>query len=137
MNFTKEKDGILYGYVIGISMWPEFIQGDILRAERVLPADLNPYEIIVLNCRSENPVVHRIITIKEASNSNIELHTSGDRGGADPPSQITRNEELLRVIGVLRKGIWKTPGRRPYPLASVIPGIIVRVHCKLVRKLFW
>ncbi|MCD4847802.1 MAG: S24/S26 family peptidase [Candidatus Aegiribacteria sp.] len=137
MNFTSEKDGVLYGYVKGTSMWPELIPGDILKAIRVLPDDLNPDEIIVLDYRRDNPVVHRITTIKEVSNSNIELHTAGDRGGADPPSLIFRNEELLRVIGVLRKGIWKTPGRRPYPLASVIPGIILRVHCKLVRKLFW
>ncbi|MCK4505571.1 MAG: S24/S26 family peptidase [Candidatus Aegiribacteria sp.] len=137
MNFASEKNGVLYGYVKGISMWPEFIPGDILKAIRVLHADLIPDEIIVLNYRSDNPVVHRLISIKERSNISIELHTAGDRGGADPPAQIFKNEELLKVIGVLRKGKWKTPGRRPYPLASVIPCIIVRVHCKLARKLFW
>ena len=137
MNFTSKKGGVLYGYVKGTSMWPELVPGDILRAVRILPAELKPNEIIVLNYRSDNPVVHRLISIKEISDSNIELHTAGDRGGADPPAQICGNEELLRVTGVLRKGIWKTPGRRPFPFASVIPSIIVRVHCKLARKLFW
>ena len=137
MNFTYEKSGIFYGYVKGTSMWPELIPGDILKAIRVLPDDLNPDEIIVLNYRSENPVVHRLISIEEGSISNIELHTAGDRGGTDPSAQISRNEELLKVIGVLRKGRWKTPGEKPFPLASQIPCVIVRVHCKLVRKLFW
>ena len=118
-------------------MWPELIPGDILKAIRVLPADLNPDEIIVLNYRGDNPVVHRFISMKEESNNIIGLYTAGDRSGEDPPAQISRNEELLKVIGVLRKGRWKTPGRRPFPLASQIPCVIARVHCKLVRKLFW
>ena len=137
MNFTSEKNGVLYGYVKGTSMWPELFQGDILKAIRVLPADLNPDEIVVLNYRSDNPVVHRLISIEEGSNSNIKLHTAGDRSGADTPAQIFKNEELLKIIGVLRKGRWKTPGKRLFPLASVIPCIIVRVHCKLVRKFSW
>ena len=137
MNFTSKKNGVLYGYVKGTSMWPELIPGDILRAIRVLPAELNPDEIIVLNYRSENPVVHRLISIEKGSNNDIELHTAGDRSGADTPTCIFKNEELLKVIGVLRKGRWKTPGEKPFQLTSQIPGIIVRVHCKLVRKLLW
>ena len=134
MNFTSEKSGILYGYVKGTSMWPELIPGDILKAERAIPADLNPDDIIVLNYRSENPVVHRLTSFKELSSNTFELHTAGDRGGADPPAQISGNEKLLRVTGVLRNRRWKTPGRRSFSSASVIPCIIVRVHCKLVRK---
>lgn len=137
MNFNNEKDGILYGYVKGVSMWPEFIPGDILMAERVVPADLKPDEIIVLNYRSDNPVVHRLLSIKEGSNSSFELHTAGDRSGEDPPFQINTKMELLRVISVLRKCRWKTPGRKSFPLASQIPGVIVRVHSKLVRKYSW
>ena len=137
MNFTSEKGGVLYGYVKGTSMWPELIPGDILKAVRVLSAELNPGEIIVLNYRTDSPVVHRLISIEEGSNSDIELHTAGDRGGADFPARIFKSEELLRVIGVLKKGKWKTPGKKPFPLASAIPCIIVKVHCILVRKLSW
>ena len=137
MNFTSEKNGVLYGYVIGNSMWPEFIPGDILRAERVLPSKLNPDDIIVLEHNNNEPIVHRFISIKEGSGNMIDLCTAGDRSGEDPPFHTNTNEELLRVIGVLRKGKWKTPGRRPFPLASVIPCIIVRVYCKLIRKLLW
>ena len=137
MNFITEKGSFLYGYVKGTSMWPELIPGDILRAVRVLPADLSIDEIIVLNYRTDNPVVHRLISIREGSNGSVELNTTGDRGGADTPALISKNEELLKVIGVLHKGKWKTPGRKPFPLASVIPCIIVSVHCRLARKLFW
>ena len=137
MNFNNEKDGVLYGYVKGLSMWPGFIPGDILMAERVVPADLNPDEIIVLNYRSDNPVVHRLISIEKGSNNSIELHTAGDRSGKDAPTQLIGNEKLLKVIGVLRKGRWKTPFNKPFPLSSRIPGVIVSVHCKFVRKIFW
>jgi signal peptidase I len=136
MNLT-EKDGYIYYYTKGTSMWPTLIPNDILRAETVSFNMLFYGDIIVLPGRKDKQTIHRLIRIKQESENTVVLFSAGDRSGNDIPIQIIESEELLRIIGVLRRGRWRTPGKKPFPLASQIPGVIVRIHCKFIRKLFW
>ena len=137
MNFQEKKGKYHYGYVKGTSMWPELIPRDILRAEIVKAEAISPGDIVVISYRSDNPFVHRLTAKITNSNNSLILFTGGDRSGEDPQTVMRIEEELLRITGVLRKGIWKVLKRKPFPLSSKFPNLIVRLHCKIVREFFW
>ncbi|MEN8208235.1 MAG: S24/S26 family peptidase [Candidatus Fermentibacteria bacterium] len=137
MNFRNKRGGLFYGFVKGTSMWPEFIPRDILRARAVTAEALAPGDIIVISHNSPNPVVHRCIAKSMQDSDTILLHTAGDRSGSDSPLTADPEKKFLRVIGVLRKGLWMKPGREPFAHAEAVPDCIVRLHCRIVRKFFW
>ena len=137
MNFNEKKRNYYYGYVKGTSMWPELIPRDILRAEIAKAEAISPGDIVVLGCRSDNPVVHRLVAKRKQADNSFILFTGGDRSGEDPTTVIGIEEELLKVKGILRKGTWKKPGRKPIPLSSTLPDFFLRLHCKIVKKFFW
>lgn len=136
-NFTEDRAGSVYGYVRGFSMWPLLIPGDILRAEAVPMSGLSAGDIVVLEPGSDEPVVHRLMDISGMDSGCFNLITAGDRSGVDSQRRINVGEELLRITGVLRRGRWKVPLRKPLPLCARLPLTVVRLHCRLVRKLFW
>lgn len=137
MNFSEKKGKYYYGYVKGTSMWPELIPGDILRAEMVTAEKVSPGDIVVFAYKSNNPVVHRLIAIDTQINNSLLLFSAGDRSGEDPPTVIQMEEKLLRIRNILRNGFWKKPGRKSFPLSSKLPNFIIKLYCKLIRKLFW
>ena len=82
-------------------------------------------------------VVHRLVAKRKQADNSFILFTGGDRSGEDPTTVIGIEEELLKVKGILRKGTWKKPGRKPIPLSSTLPDFFLRLHCKIVKKFFW
>lgn len=118
-------------------MWPTLIPNDILRANIVSYNVLCSGDIVVLPERKGKRIIHRLIRIKQESDNIVLFFTAGDRSGEDSPVRLNTNMEMLRVNGVLRNRKWKSPSRQPVRLISTLPGLIIRIHCKLVRKLFW
>lgn len=118
-------------------MWPTLITNDILRTVKITASDLLPGDIVVLPEKNGKQVIHRLISKLKESRSSLILSTAGDRSGKDEPVRISTDKELLKITDVLRKGAWKTPGRKHLPYCFRFPNIIVRLHCKIVRELFW
>ncbi len=137
MTFGKKRGEYYYGVVKGTSMWPELIPGDILRAEIVKTDKITPGDIVVVEYASENPVVHRLLAKEKQTDDSFVFLTAGDRSGEDPPKVIGIKEELLKVVGVLRKGAWKSLGRKPFPHSCRLPDLIVRLHCRVAVKFLW
>ena len=137
VNFTKENDDFVYGHVKGYSMWPCFIPGDILRAGEVRVGQLSAGDIVVLDSDSSTPVVHRLKKMNMNENGTVTLVTEGDRSGQDPPRTLDPKEELLRVVGVLRRGKWKKPKRYFITILRKVPGRFVTVHCRIIRRICW
>lgn len=138
MSFTRGRNDHLYGGVRGLSMWPTFIPGDILRAREVPARSVLPGQILVLEGRGpEMPVVHRLVQVTVNSPDSMTLLAAGDRGGDDLPREIPSEATVPVVTGVLRRGFWKKPARRPPGLISRLPYSLVRLHCALVRRLCW
>ncbi len=136
--FAATRSGYFYGHVRGLSMWPALVPGDILRAEKNRAAAVNPGDIVVVDSPSDGrPVVHRLLRKRETPDGGVVLYTAGDRGGPDPPLEVDRENEVLVVSGLLRRGRWrKPPGKYPR-WVSGLPGTAVRLHCALVRRLLW
>lgn len=138
MAFDSAKGRYSYGFVRGTSMWPGLVPGDVLRAERAAAEDLSPGDVIVMGPAGDRPVVHRLTGVSRHPSGKLELCTTGDRSGPDgTPVTAETGEELLRVTGVLRRGVWKTPPGSPSRLSLLIPGFVVRLHCMLVRRFLW
>ncbi len=136
MSFVERRDEFFVN-VKGLSMWPALISGDILKAKKTMTKDLEPSDIIVLHLESTRPIVHRIREIEVLEGSSIILRTAGDRAGFDPPDEVGRNQELLRVIGVLRRGRWKKVMSRLPQFICSMPYFVIRLHCAYVRKFQW
>jgi len=134
-NFGTVRNGLVYGFVRGTSMWPAFVAGDVLRAEVIHAEDATAGDVLVIQHEEASTVVHRLFSI-EIAEAGLRLQTAGDRSGMDQPLYIAPETELLRITGVLRLGSWKAVPDR-FPLAGMIPGLILRLHCGLVRKLQW
>jgi len=134
-NFGTARNGLLYGFVKGTSMWPAFIAGDVLRAEPILAADASPGDVIVIQQDNDSPIVHRLLTIESRENG-FRLQTAGDRSGNDPSLNVPPDLELLRITGVLRMGSWNAVPDR-FPLAGLVPSLMLRLHCRIVRILQW
>jgi hypothetical protein len=138
MVFDSARGGFAYGFVRGTSMWPCLVPGDVLRAQRVPAGDLSPGDILVMTGGGGDPVVHRLSRVERCAGGEILLETSGDRSGNDEAAILAApGEELLRTAGVLRRGVWKRPSSVPSPFSKMAPGLMVRLHCLLVRKLAW
>lgn len=135
--FNPEKSGYVYYYTKGLSMWPTFISNDILRTKMIVASKLEPGDIVVLPEKHGKQVIHRLISINAVSKSVLILSTAGDRSGKDEPIHIDTDKELFKVINVLRKGAWKTPGRKHSLCCFRFPNLFVRMHCRIVRKFFW
>lgn len=134
-DFSGERNGFVYGFVRGTSMWPAFIGGDVLRAERIRTSEIRVGDVLVLQREALPPRVHRLISVEPGADG-LLLRTAGDRSGSDEPVMVPPGSEQLRVAGVLRKGRWRSiPARSP--LAAILPGVIVRLHSRLVRGLAW
>lgn len=136
MNFSSKRDEYVYGYVRGFSMWPCFIPGDILKAREIKAEEVLPGDIVVLGQDTPEPVVHRLIEKKVDENGKLRILTAGDRSGPDTSRNIVPERELLKVIGVLRKRVWKKPSG-PAEFFRKVPFYVVRLHCLAVRRLFW
>ncbi len=54
------------GWVRGISMWPNLLPGDILRAEPVPAGDIRPGMVVVFpgNRAGGGPFVHRVLSVR-------------------------------------------------------------------------
>lgn len=134
-DFSGERNGFVYGFVRGTSMWPAFIAGDVLRAERIGTSDIRIGDVLVLRVEALPPRVHRVVAV-ETGTDGLLLRTAGDRSGSDEPVKVPSGSEQIRVAGVLRKGRWRpVPARTP--LARILPGVVVRLHSRLVRVLVW
>jgi len=138
VNFTETRGGYVYGYVRGLSMWPALIPGDLLRAAPAAVSSLEPGEIVVMRSGPEvTPVVHRLVKTVRIADGTVELHTAGDRGGADQPFEKAPDDTLLRLSGLLRRSRWRQPIRAMPEWICRLPAIFVRLHCALVRRLEW
>ena len=138
MAFDKVRGRYSYGFVRGTSMWPCLVPGDVLRAERAPVEELSPGDVIVLEPNCDRPVVHRLTDLSRKPSGELELCTAGDRSGPDgKPFSTATGAELLRVTGVLRQGRWKRLSGPPSRVFSLTPGILVRLHCCIVRRFLW
>jgi len=125
------------GWVKGLSMWPNLIPGDILKAEDVPVAELKAGMIVVFSeTDRENHIVHRLLSIRNADNKFV-IKSGGDRSGPDnEPWYFASTDRIRRVTGVLRRGHYRSIGSISIP-AVLSPPLLVRLYCGLVRKLFW
>jgi len=134
---NPEKDGYVYYYTRGLSMWPTFIPHDILRTVRISSSELEPGDIVVLPERNGKQIIHRILSRKKVSEESLLLFTAGDRSNEDPPTRIGKEEDILIVNGVLRNRKWRVPRRKLFSISSRLPNLLVKLHCGIVKKFFW
>jgi len=125
------------GWVKGISMWPNLIPGDILKAVDTPVAELKAGMIIVFPEKDrENHIVHRVLSIRNVGNEFV-IESGGDRSGPDDVKWYYASTDRLRMVtSVLRRGHYRSIGSISIP-AVLSPPLLVRVHCGFVRRLFW
>lgn len=126
---------VIRGFVRGLSMWPALIPGDILRAERRPVSSVIPGQIVVLGHGTKEQVVHRVIRAV-AKGGRVLFFTAGDRSGRDAPLLLEQLDTIPVVIGVLRRRKYRAVSPRAC-WAGQMPGVAVRMHCAIVRKLRW
>ncbi len=125
------------GWVKGISMWPNLIPGDILKAEDIRVTELKSGMIAVfLKTDEELLVVHRVLSVRD-SDKEVIVESGGDRSGPDEAEwHFSPSDRIKRVTGVLRRGNYRCVGSISIPVLFS-PSLVVRIHCGIVRRLFW
>ncbi|MCK5131114.1 MAG: hypothetical protein KAR40_03055 [Candidatus Sabulitectum sp.] len=125
------------GWVKGLSMWPNLIPGDILKAENIPVTELKAGMIAVfLKADEELFVVHRVLSVRK-SNNEFVVESGGDRSGPDDAEwHFASIDRIKRVTAILRRGSYRSIGSVLIPLA-LSPSLVVRLHCGIVRRLFW
>jgi len=125
------------GWVRGLSMWPNLIPGDILKAEDIPVAELKAGMIVVFPETDRNKhIVHRVLSVQNVSGEFV-VESGGDRSGPDETQwYFASTDTITRVTGVLRQGHYRSIGSVSIP-AVLSPPLLVRLHCGLVRKLLW
>jgi hypothetical protein len=116
-------------------MWPALIPGDILRAEGRPVSSVLPGQVVVLGHGTREQVVHRVHRTS-SKGGRVLLFTAGDRSGRDTPMLLEQFDTIPIVIGVLRRRKYRAVSPRA-SWAGQMPGVAVRVHCAIVRKLRW
>ncbi len=125
------------GRVKGLSMWPNLIPGDILKAEDIPVAELKAGMIAVFS-REDNEllIVHRVLSIRKTRNEFI-VESGGDRSGPDEAEWcFSISDRIKKVTCVLRRANYRRVGHISVP-AVLSPPLVVRLHCGIVRRLFW
>jgi hypothetical protein len=118
-------------------MWPNLVPGDILKAEDVQATEIRPGMIAVLSRADEGiTIVHRILRVCRTEQE-IVVETGGDRSGPDEAEwHFSFSDEIKRVTAVLRRGSYCRISCFSVPtVLSPLP--VVKLHCRIVRKLFW
>lgn len=125
------------GWVKGLSMWPNLISGDVLRAEDIPVTELRIGMIAVfLNTEEELLVVHRVLSVQD-SGKEVIVESGGDRSGPDEAAwHFHPSDRIKKVTAVLRRGSYRSIGSMLIP-SLLSPALVVRVHCGIVRRLFW
>jgi hypothetical protein len=118
-------------------MWPNLIPGDILKAEDIPITELEPGMIAVFSKTDEELlIVHRVLGVHN-SDKEVTVESGGDRSGPDGTEwHFDPEERITKATGVLRRGNYRRIGRLSIP-AAISPSLIVRLHCGIVRRLFW
>ena len=125
------------GRVKGLSMWPNLIPGDILKAEEIPVAELKAGMIAVFSKPDKELfIVHRILSIRKSRNEFI-FESGGDRSGPDEAEwRFSSSDRIKKVTCVLRRGNYRAVGHISVP-AVFSPPLVVRLYCGIVRRLFW
>ncbi|MCK5037093.1 MAG: hypothetical protein KAS73_14450 [Candidatus Sabulitectum sp.] len=127
------------GWVKGLSMWPNLIPGDVLKAESIPVAELKTGMIAVFLKADEELellVVHRVLSV-HGTDKEVIVESGGDRSGPDEAAwHFHPSDRVKRVSAVLRRGSYRNIGSMLIPLLFS-PSLVVRVHCGIVRRLFW
>lgn len=125
------------GWVKGISMWPNLIPGDILRAEDIPVTELKAGMIAVFSSTDEELlIVHRVLSVRN-SDKEITVESGGDRSGPDESEwHFSHSERIRKIAGVLRRGNYHRIGSVSIP-TSLSPPLVVRLYCGIIRRLFW
>ncbi len=129
------------GWVKGLSMWPNLIPGDVLKAEDIPVAELKPGMIAVFVKADEEQemellVVHRVLDVHSADKK-VTVRSGGDRSGPDEAVwHFQSSDRIKKVTAVLRRGSYRNIGSMLIP-RIFSPSLVVRVHCGIVRRLFW
>ncbi|NOQ23229.1 MAG: hypothetical protein GQ565_11350 [Candidatus Aegiribacteria sp.] len=125
------------GWVKGLSMWPNLIPGDILRAEECQAQNLKPGMIAVFAAEGgEHFIVHRVVSVRISSDNTV-VQSAGDRSGLDEGQwRFISSDHVTMVTGVLRRGKYHNVGSLSIPM-FLSPSLLVRIYCGIVRKLFW
>ena len=134
MSHRTRKD---LGWVKGLSMWPNLIPGDVLRAEEIPVAELKAGMIAVFfKAEEELLVVHRVLSVQD-SDKEVIVESGGDRSGPDDtPWHFLASDRIKKVTAVLRRGSYRSIGSVLIP-SVFSPSLVVRLHCSVVRRLFW
>ena len=125
------------GWVKGLSMWPNLIPGDILKAEDIRVTELEPGMIAVFSKTDEEfLIVHRVLGVQQ-SDKEVTVESGGDRSGPDGTEwHFAHSDSIKKVTGVLRRGDYRRISNISIP-AALSPPLIVRLYCGIVRRLFW
>ncbi len=125
------------GWVKGLSMWPNLVPGDILKAEDIPVVELKAGMIAVFSkADKELLIVHRVLSTRKTRNEFI-VESGGDRSGPDEEEwHFSTSDRIKKVTSVLRRGNYRRVGDISVP-AVLSPPLVVRLHCGIVRRLFW
>ncbi len=125
------------GWVKGLSMWPNLIPGDILKAEDIPVAELKAGMIAVFSkTEKELLIVHRVLSVHN-TDKEVIVESGGDRSGPDEAAwHFHPSDRIKKVTAVLRRGSYRNIGSMLIP-PLFSPALVVRVHCGMVRRLFW
>ena len=128
---------MIRGKVIGLSMWPNLIDGDILSASEIPVSEIRPGMITVFrDVDGKNPVVHRVNSVRNSKGA-VFVTTAGDNSGKDICGRLLGSFDRVKVInGVLRKGRYRkiTCFSLGWPLNC---RLLVRFHRFVVKKCLW
>ena len=125
------------GWVKGLSMWPNLIPGDILKAEDIPVTELKSGDIAVFSKTGKDQlIVHRVLHIRN-TDKGIAVKSGGDRSGPDEAEwHFFPLDRIKRVTGVLRRSNYRCIGGISIP-SVLSPPLVVRLYCGFVRRLFW
>lgn len=125
------------GRVKGLSMWPNLIPGDILKAKDAPVTELKAGMIAVFSKPDKDfLIVHRVLSVRNTEEK-ITVESGGDRSGADEAEWHFTSRERIRIVtDVLRRGSYHSVGCISIP-AALSPPLVVRFYCGIVRRLFW
>lgn len=128
---------MIRGRVIGLSMWPNLIDGDILSAREIPASEIRPGMITVFrDADGKNPVVHRVRAARNSMNT-VFVTTSGDNSGKDAYARVISQLDKVTVVnGVLRIGRYRKITRF-YLCKPLNCRFLVRLHRFLVRNWMW
>jgi len=125
------------GWVRGLSMWPNLIPGDILRASECHASDLRPGMIAVFpGDEVSRFIVHRVARVWNYSGT-VVVVSAGDRSGLDDERRLLNPCDTVKIVkGVLRKGRYRcVTSIRVSPELFTMP--FAKIYCGIVRRFFW